>query len=446
MGQLPFGRSSRGIEPQTARVASRPRPGLLSFRLTGRSIGLAVVAAIGLAGAVCVCSGCGEAGGAALPAPKPPQVRISPVEQREIIDYAEYTARTAAIHSVELRAQVAGYLTKVNFEAGQEVEAGHLLFQIDERPFKAALDVAQAEVKRLDAIITKNLADVARRKTLLEKAVIPQEEFDQAVEALAVSEASKAGALAAVENAQLNLDYTRITAPVTGRVGRALITEGNLVSPGSAPESLLTTLVSMDPIYVYFDIDEQTLLNYLRRGRAAERPEERGSIKNQNVPVEVSLAGDTDFPHKGVLQFVDNQVNTATGTLQARAELENPDRFLKIGLYARVRLPASEKYQAVVVPETAIGTDQSRRYVLVVGDQNIVESRTVTLGRRQPDGTRVVASGLKGDEQIVVDGLLRARPGLPVTPISTTEPHHSKESAEPVKPSEPAEPAASPAN
>lgn len=406
--------------------------GIAEQRILSRG-GLRAACAASFVGLLLVglaCSGCGEAGGSTLPPPAPPKVVVAPVERREITDFAEYTARTGAVHSVEIRARVAGYLTKVNFEAGQEVEQGQLLFQIDERPFQATVDAAQAEITRLDAIIKKNQDDVARRKVLREKNIIPQEEYDQVVADLAVSEANKLGAVAALESAKLDLDFSRITAPVTGRVGRALITEGNLVSPGSSPQSLLTTLVSVDPVYVYFDIDEQTLLEYLRRARAAERPEERGSIKNLNVPVEVSLANEGDFSHKGVLQFVDNQVNPATGTLQARAEVPNPDRFLKIGLYARVRLPVGTTYSAVVVPETAIGTDQSRRYVLVVGDQNIVESRTVQLGRRQPDGTRVVAEGLKGDEKIIIDGLLRARPGKPVTPTESVSADQSQATAE----------------
>ncbi len=360
--------------------------------------------------------GCGRES-VAPPAPAAPTVVISRPERREITDYAEYTGRTAAVDNVELRARVSGYLTKVNFEAGQEVPKGQLLFQIDERPFQAALAAAAAEVTRLDALITKNRGDVERRKTLREQNIIPQEEFDQAVADLAVSEASRLSAVAAVDQAQLDLDYTSITAPVTGRVGRAAITAGNLVIPGGSPNSLLTTLVSMDPVYIYFDIDETTLLDYMQRTREAQRPEERGSVKNLKIPVVASLANESNFSHEGLLEFVDNQVNLSTGTLQARAVFDNANRFLRIGLYARVRLPVGDAYSALVVPETAIGTDQSRRYVLVVGANDIVESRTVELGRRQPDGTRVISSGLKGDERIVVEGLLRARPLKPVTPV-----------------------------
>ncbi len=375
------------------------------------------VAVIGAVGLFSMLPGCSPALSTERSAPPPPEVVVSRPVRREITDYAEYTGRTAAVDSVELRARVSGYLTKVNFEAGQEVQKGALLFQIDERPFQAALDAAQAEIARWDASIKKNRDDVTRRKELREKNIIPQEEFDQAVAELAVSEASRAGAVAAVDKAKLDLDYTRITAPVTGRVGRAQITEGNLVIPGGSPDSLLTSLVSMDPIHVYFDIDEQTLLEYLRKTKAANKPEERGSVKNLNIPVSISLADEKDFPHEGVLEFVDNQVSLSTGTLQARAVLKNEDRYLKIGLYVRVRLPVGDQYQAVVVPETAIGTDQGRKFVYVVDAQNMVESRTVSLGRRQPDGTRVISAGLESDEKIVVEGLLRCRPGNPVTPV-----------------------------
>ncbi|MDZ4686063.1 MAG: efflux RND transporter periplasmic adaptor subunit [Planctomycetaceae bacterium] len=366
-------------------------------------------------GASVLC-GCGGQAANALPAPTPPEVIVSRPTTQTVTDYVEYTGRTAAVENVELRAQVSGYLRLINFEAGADVEKGDLLFQIDERPYQASLDAANAEVSRWDAVIKKNESELVRRQELRKNNIIPQEDLEQAIAEVAVSKAERAKVAASVEKATLDLEYTQITAPVTGRVGRPLLTVGNLVVTGNSPQALLTTLVSLDPIYVYFDIDERTLLDYKQRVREKGLPDDQGKVKALNVPVEIGLANETGFPHHGVLEYVDNQVSTTTGTLQARALLDNPDRSLVVGLFTRVRVPVGDAYQAVLVPETAIGTDQGRKYVLVVGEQNKVESRTVALGRRQLDGTRVVKSGLKGDESIVVEGLLRARPMRPVTP------------------------------
>ncbi|HUQ69619.1 MAG TPA: efflux RND transporter periplasmic adaptor subunit [Planctomycetaceae bacterium] len=387
----------------------------------------AILAWMWLAVGALALAGCGGQSASALPAPTPPEVIVSRPTTQTITDYVEYTGRSAAVENVELRAQVSGYLKTINFKAGADVEQGELLFQIDERPYQASLDAANAEVARWDAVLKKNETELVRREDLRKKAIIPQEDLDQAVAEVAVSKAERAKTAASVEKATLDLEYTQIKAPVAGRVGRPLLTVGNLVVTGNSPQALLTTLVSLDPIYVYFDIDERTVLDYKQRMREKGLPDDQGKVQLLKVPVEIGLANETGFPHHGVLEYVDNQVSTTTGTLQARAVLDNPDRSLVVGLFTRVRVPVGDAYQAVLVPETAIGTDQGRKYVLVVGAQNIVEQRTVTLGRRQLDGARVVKAGLKGDESIVVEGLLRARPMRPVTPkelpvSSTTTP------------------------
>jgi RND family efflux transporter MFP subunit len=360
-------------------------------------------------------AGC-DSSKATLAEPPSPEVIVSRPTTQTVQDFAEYTGRTAAVENVELRAQVSGYLQEIPFEAGADVEQGQVLFQIDPRPFQAALDAATAEIARWDAVLKKNETELVRRQELRQKNIIPQEDLDQAAAEVAVSKAEKAKTEASVEKAKLDLAYTRITAPVAGRVGRPLLTVGNLVVPGGGPNAVLTTLVTLDPIYVYFDIDERTVLDYKQRVREQGMPDDQGKVKDLKLPVEVGLANETGFPHHGILEYVDNQVSTTTGTLQARAVFDNPDRSLVVGLFTRVRVPIGEPYQAVLVPETAIVTDQDRKVVLVVGEQNVVEQRVVTLGRRQPDGARVIKSGLTGDETIIVEGLLRARPMRPVTP------------------------------
>lgn len=375
-----------------------------------------LVLAFVCAGGALLLSGCGSNSAAALPAAAPPEVFISRPVKQSVQDYVEYTGRSAAVENVELRAQVSGYLNAIEFVAGADVEKGQLLFQIDQRPFQAALDAANAEVARWEALLKKNETELVRREDLRKKNIIPQEDYDQAAAEVAVSKAELAKTHASVEKAQLDLEYTQIKAPVAGRVGRPLITIGNLVIPGNAPSALLTTLVSLDPIYVYFDIDERALLEYKQRVREKGLPDDQQRVKELKIPVEIGLATETGFPHQGILEYVDNQVSTTTGTLQARAVLENADRSLVVGLFTRVRLPVADPYDAVLVPETAIGTNQDLKYVLVVGEQDKVEQRTVTLGRRQPDGLRVIKTGLKGDERIIVEGLLRARPNYPVTP------------------------------
>lgn len=351
-------------------------------------------------------SGCAPAPGIAETPPT--VVSVSEPIVREVTEFADFPATTDAVESVEIRARVSGYLTAVHFEPGAEVERGTLLFEIDSRPYVAEVRRHEAEIARWQAEVQRATADIKRFEQLLPRGVITQEEFDQAAAAQAVAAASLAGAEAALESAQLNLQFTSITAPIDGRLSRALITEGNLVA---ADVTLLTTIVTVHPVFAYFDIDERTMLEIQRRIR--ENQVDRG--REGQTPVFLGLANETGFPHQGTLNFVDNRVDPATGTLRVRAEFSNADRVLSPGLFARVRLPISRPQEALLVSERALGIDQGQRFAYVVNDQNQVEYRLLEVGPLQ-DGMRVIQSGIEPGDRVIVYGLQRVRPGLVVDP------------------------------
>lgn len=355
-----------------------------------------------------VASGCAPQ---AAPAPQAPQVSVAEVLQRDVSDWDEFTGRIEAIESVEIRPRVSGYIERVAFVEGGTVKKGDLLFVIDPRPYRAELDKAEAELVRARASAELARNEVARGDRLLSARAVSQEEYDQRVNAGRESDADVHAAEAAVETARLNLGYTRITSPIDGRVGKAEVTLGNLVTGGSASSALLTTVVSIDPIYVAFEGDEGVYLKYSELGQLGEL---RGASSTRNT-VRVALANETDFPHEGELVFLDNQLNPATGTIRARALLDNHARQFTPGLFARVRLIGSEERPAVVIDDRAIGTDQSQKFVFVVGENNVVDYRAVKLGRLY-DGMRIVDEGLTPGERIVVNGLQRVRPGVTIAP------------------------------
>lgn len=361
-----------------------------------------------LAAFVLVATGCAPQ---AAPAPQTPQVSVAEVLRRDVSDWDEFTGRIEAIESVEIRPRVSGYIERVAFVEGSNIKKGDLLFVIDPRPYRAELDKAEAELVRAQASAELARNEVARGDRLLSARAVSQEEYDQRVNAGRESAANVHAAEAAVETARLNLGYTRITSPIDGRVGKAEITLGNLVTGGSASSTLLTTVVSIDPIYVSFEGDEGLYLKYSELGQLGEL---RGSSTTRNT-VRVALANETDFPHEGELVFLDNQLNPATGTIRARALLDNHARQFTPGLFARVRLIGSEGRPAVVIDDRAIGTDQSQKFVYVVGKNNVVDYRAVKLGRVF-DGLRIVEEGLKPGERIVVNGLQRVRPGVTIAP------------------------------
>ncbi|MFO7324092.1 MAG: efflux RND transporter periplasmic adaptor subunit [Pseudomonadota bacterium] len=337
---------------------------------------------------------------------------MATVIEREISEWDEYTGRLEAVETVEIRPQVSGYLQQVNFEEGREVKKGDVLFVIDPRPYQAEFDRAQAEAERARTAATLAEADLVRAEKLVATRAISQEEFDARKAALVSAQAAVKAAEAAVDVARLNLSYTRVTSPIDGRVGRAEVTVGNLVTGGlSGQATRLTTVVSMSPMYVYFEASERDYLKYMDLARSGQRALSREHAN----PVLLAVGNETDFRHQGYMDFVDNRVDAGTGTLMGRAVFPNPDRLLVPGMFARVRLLGTSKYAGTLVNDRAILTDQDRRYVLVVGEGDTLEYRAITTGPLV-DGLRAVRSGLKGGERIVVNGLQRVRPGMVVRP------------------------------
>jgi RND family efflux transporter MFP subunit len=340
-----------------------------------------------------------------------PKVTVSRPVVREIIEWDEYTGRLESVETVEVRARVNGYLQSVHFKDGQVVKKGDLLFVIDPRPYQAELDRVTAELQLAEARLELAKSDYARAQKLLQFRAISQEEADTRLATERQAEESVQAARAGVTAARLNVEFTRITAPITGRIGRKLVTEGNLINGGSAQATLLTTIVSMDPIYAYFEADERSYLKYVRVSQNGKGPTSR----EVRTPVFLALADEKGFPHKGYMDFIDNRLDPNTGTMRVRAVFPNPHLTLTPGLFARIRLPGSAEYEAVLAPDEAIGSDLSRRFVLVVNEQNTVEPRGVELGPII-DGLRVIREGLKPDEWIIVNGLQRSRPGMRVDP------------------------------
>ena len=341
-------------------------------------------------------------------------VTVAKPVAREIVNWDEYTGRFAAVDFVEIRARVSGYLEKVHFTDGEMVQEGDLLFTIDQRPFRIALEQAQADLKQAEARLTFATKELERAGPLLERGNIAQSAFDERLEARNEAAAAVEALRAAVNNARLNLEFTEVKAPVAGRTSRHLVSIGNLISSG-ADATLLTTIVSFDPIYFYFDVSERDLLRYLRLFDGVM------GMNNQEIgtPVMLSLADEEGFKHEGRLDFVDNRIDDATGTIRGRAVLENPGLGFVPGLFARIRLAASAPYDALLVPDEIVGTDQARKFVYVVKDDDTVEYRTVQLGQLV-DGLRVVREGLQADDRVIINGLQRARPGAPVVPQEGT--------------------------
>src|SRR5216117_93387 len=371
--------------------------------------------------AALVLSACGPR---PAPAPPPPKVKVVQAVAREITEWDEYTARLDAIYSVDVRPRVSGYLQSIHFQDGAIVHKGDLLFLIDPRPYEAALRRAEADVDLAESRLALARKHFARAADLLGSHAISQEESDIRASNLRQAEASVEEAQAAVDAAKLDVEFTRVSAPVAGRVGRKLVTEGNLINGGVGTQgTLLTTIVSLDPIYAYFEADEGALLKYSRLARTGQRPSSR-DYKN---PVHVALADEEGFPHEGVMDFVDNQVDRGTGTIVGRALLPNPDLSLIPGLFARLRLPGSGRYRAILLPDEAIGSDQSQKFVFVVDGDSKAQYRTVKIGPLV-DGLRVVREGVMPEDWVVVAGLQRVRPGLVVDAQRETIP--SAESGE----------------
>jgi RND family efflux transporter MFP subunit len=361
------------------------------------------VVSAALIGAAFLSVGCGKAPPAV--APPPPTVTVADVEVRAVAEWEEFNGRLEAVDSVEVRARVSGYVERATFKEGKEVRKGDLLFQIDPRPYQAELARAEAELAQARSAAALAARTLERSRPLIAADAMSREEFDNRTGASERSAAAVRAAQAAVASARLNLEWTHVRAPIRGRVGRAEITAGNLVQAGA---QRLTTVVSLDPIYLSFDADEGTYLEYIAR-RAAGSGERR-------VPVEMGMANeDGAFPHRGFLDFMDNRLDPRTGTARARAIFSNRDERFAPGLFARVRLFGGGDARAVaVVADRAVGTDQDKKFVLVLKPDSTVEYRPIQLGRLV-DGYRVVTTGLKAGERIVVNGLQRVRPGMKVS-------------------------------
>jgi multidrug efflux system membrane fusion protein len=345
---------------------------------------------------------------AAPGAPQAPQVSVATVLSEPVQRWDEFTGRVSAVDSVELRPRVSGYVQRVAFAEGQEVRKGEVLFVIDPRPYRAALDQAQAQLERARSEASLAAAQDARAKVLIEAKAISREDFETRTAASRQGNAAVRAAEAAVAAARLDLQFTEVRSPIDGRAGRALVTAGNLAQ---ADATLLTTVVSQDPVYVDFEADERAWLRYAQLAG----PDQRAIVRN---PVQVGLASENGYPHAGTVASVDNQVNPDTGTIRARARVPNPDRVLMPGLFARVRLAGSGTRQGLLVDDKAVLTDQDRKYVYVLGKGNTAQRRDVALGPLA-NGLRVVDSGLHPGDRVIVNGLQKIfMPGMPVAPMT----------------------------
>ncbi|MCJ2065272.1 efflux RND transporter periplasmic adaptor subunit [Methylobacterium sp. J-088] len=345
---------------------------------------------------------------AQAPGGPPPKVTVAKPVVRQIIEQDQYTGRFEAIDYVEVRARVTGYLEKINFVDGQTVKKGDVLFVIDRRPYKAALEQAQAAVASAKARQSFSQTDLERAQTLSRSGNISEQVTDQRRQASQTAQADVDSAQAALNNAQLNYDFSEVKAPINGRISRRLVTEGNIVS---ADQTMLTTIVSLDPIYFSYTVDEKAFLKYQSSLGIGMGQTQQG----KGVPILIALSGEPKPTRKGTLDFVDNRVDNATGTILLRATVPNADLFIKPGLFGIVSMPATKSFEGVMIPDEAVAANQDKRIVYLLGPDNAIQQRDVVLGPKV-DGYRVIQSGLKGDELVVVNGTSRVRPGVKVTP------------------------------
>jgi RND family efflux transporter MFP subunit len=365
------------------------------------------LAAVAIASASLLAN-CGEAQKQA--APPPPKVTVAKPIQRTIVDQDEYVGRFVPIDVVEVRARVSGYLDQIHFTDGQMVKQGDLLFTIDKRPYQNTLDQARANLQTAKSNLAFTQSDLARGQQLVRERTISEQIYEQRAQAFRNAQASVAASEAMVRQAELDLDYTELRAPIAGRIGDRRVTQGNLVMGGTGSTTLLATIVSIDPIRFEFTFDEGALLRYQRVATG------RGEVAGLGgTPVRLKLLDETDFLHPGRMDFVDNVIDRASGTIRGRAQLSNADGLFTPGMFARVQVPASAPYQALMLPDAAIATEQARKFVYVVGQDNIARLRYVTLGQLVDD-LRVIKDGLADGDRVVINGLMRVRQGQKVTP------------------------------
>jgi multidrug efflux system membrane fusion protein len=352
-------------------------------------------------------------------APPPPAVTVATPVKQTVVDTDEYVGRFVAMDFIEVRARVSGYLEGIHFKDGQIVKQGDYLFTIDKRSFQNTLDQARANLAQTRANLAFTEQDLLRAQTLFRDRTVSEQVLDQRLQAKRIAEASVAANEAAVRQAELDVQFTELRAPVTGRIGDRRVSPGNLVIGGSQGQTtLLATIVSQDPIRFEFTFDEASLLRYVRAAKnGAKDPMDRGA----STPVSLKLIDEKEFMHKGKMDFVDNVIDTSSGTIRARAVFDNPDGVLTPGMFGRVQVPGSSPYEALLVPDAAIGTEQVRKFVLVVDAENTARQKYVTLGQLS-NGLRVIKEGLTPEDRVVVNGIARVRPGQKVTPQEQEKP------------------------
>lgn len=381
------------------------------FRTKGRGLALSLGLAAGMIG-------CRKE--QAPPAMPPPAVTVAQPIEHDVVDWDEYTGRLEAVDMVEVRARVSGMVTGAPFNEGSIVDKNAPLFVLDNRPFQAELDRATGEVARAQSRLDLAGTEFKRVEGLKQSGSVAETEYEQRKQDFRQAEAALTVAKATAESARLNVEFTEVRAPITGRISRKMVTPGNLINGGAGQATMLTTVTALDPIYCYVEADENSVLKYQRLARQKKRV----SARDTKIPALLALADETDFKRRGFVDFVDNRLDPSTGTLQARAVFENPDLTLTPGLFARLKIPGSGRYKAMLVSDLAIGTDQGQRFVSVVNPDNTVEARRVVLGGRV-GGLRAVREGLKKDDWIIVNGLMAAmmRPDRKVTPQKAVMPN-----------------------
>ncbi|WP_031426439.1 efflux RND transporter periplasmic adaptor subunit [Flavimarina sp. Hel_I_48] len=334
----------------------------------------------------------------------------------KITEWDEYTGRFEASDRVEVRARVSGFLEAVNFEDGQMVKKGEVLFTLDDRPFRIALDQSNANYGQAIASLKTAQDNYDRVETLRESGAMSTEEYDRRKQALEFAKSSIQSSQASVDAAKLNLEFTRVKAPISGLVSRDKVNEGNLIDGGSSTSTLLTTIVATSPIDFYFTGSESDYLRYVRLARNGER----GALRSEGIPVYIKLQDEDEFLHEAKMDFVDNEIDNSTGTIESRAVLENKDHLLEPGMFGKARLLGSAEHTALMIPEDIIGTNQSIRFVYVLGDDNVVTSKNISLGPLHSNGLRIVRDGISKDDKLIVNNIQKIRPGMPVSPIETS--------------------------
>ena len=368
-------------------------------RFFGQIAALSVIAIV-----AAVASGCGKKSVAATPAQI--SVNVARPLKKAVTEWDEFPGRLSSVASVEVRARVSGYIASTHFKEGAEVKQGDLLFVIDPRTYEAEYARAKADLARAKSVHDLAVLEADRATKLIEEQAISVESSQSKAKAREGAEAALQAAQAAVESAKLQLEFSRVTAPISGRVGKKIVTEGNLITGGAKDSTILTTIVSLDPIYCYFDVDERSALKY----RDLKRKGTRESALSKEIPAQMQLANESGFPHEGKVDFVENELNPNTGAIQARGVFPNPDRLMSPGFFARLRIPGTGQYDAMLIRDAAVGSDQGKPFVYTADAEGKITQRHVVLGPLE-DGLRIVREGIGPDDRVVVNGLLSVRGG-----------------------------------